>query len=455
MINSPVYLQDLREKISIKAKTDKTHKFWGIYVHVCKMETLLTAYKLAKQNNGSPGIDGLTFEDIEKGIYNKEKEQIQTQAEFNIKNTPESTTTPLEQFLLQIQKELLELTYYPSVYRKHEIPKENGKIRVLSIPTIKDRVVQIALKLILEPIFEADFQDGSYGYRPGRKPKDAIKRVEIAILQNKTKVLDIDIQSFFDNVRHHILLEKVAKRTTDPNILKLVKRILKVNGRKGIPQGGPISPLLANIYLNDIDILLEKIKEDTKTTAKNNKQYSAIEYARFADDLVVLINIYWSKSKIEELLNELKTELLKLDLNLNEDKTKLVDLENNESFSFLGFDFRRIKGKNGKWFPLMTPRMKARTILLRKVKDIFKKLISQPIQKIINIINPILRGWCNYFRIGNSYKCFKYIQTWILKKVRRHLMRARNRWGYGWKRWSNDWIYNTFRLYNDYQIRYI
>ncbi len=444
MINSPVLLQDLRKKISDKAKADNTHQFWGMYVHVCKKETLQEAYKLVKQSHGAPGIDGVTFDDIEKGKANSEDKENR-----NIQ------VNPLDLYLNQIQQDLKEGTYYPSRYRKQEIPKGNGKVRILSIPTIKDRIVQTALKLILEPIFEADFQDGSYGYRPGRKPGEAIKRIDIAILQNKTKVLDLDIRSFFDDVRHHHLLEKIAKRTVDPDILRLVKRILKANGRKGIPQGSPISPLFANIYLNDIDKRLEKIKVETRTTAKDQKQYDGIEYARFADDLVVLVNKYGSASLIEEIRAELTSELQKVGLTLNEEKTKLIDLEQQESFSFLGFDFKRIKSRNGKWFPLNTPRMKARTALLRKLKETFKKYVSQPVQRVILLINPILRGWCNYFRIGNSKECFKYIQSWVLKKVRRHMMRARNGWGYGWNRWSTNWIYQTFNLYRDYEIRYV
>ena len=184
MIKTSINLQDLRRKIYLKAKSDKTWRFWGLYVHVCKMETLQWAYRDAKENNGAPGIDGVTFEDIEKA--------------------------GLEAFLEQIHNELVSGTYRPLRNRIREIPKDNDKVRVLGIPAIRDRVVQGALKLILEPIFEADFQEGSYGYRPKRSAHAAIDRVAEAVVKNKTRVIDLDLRAYFDNVRHDILLKKVA-----------------------------------------------------------------------------------------------------------------------------------------------------------------------------------------------------------------------------------------------------
>src|SRR5256885_16920746 len=184
MINAPINLQDLRRRIYVKAKTEPTWRFWGLYVHVCKKETLQEAYQMAKSNDGAPGIDGVTFEAIEE--------------------------SGVESFLKQVRDELVSNTYRPMRARKKEIPKDGGKkVRVLSIPAIRDRVVQGALKLILEPIFEADFQPGSYGYRPKRTAHDAIKRVAEAIAQRKTRVLDFDLRAYFDNVRHDRLFEKV------------------------------------------------------------------------------------------------------------------------------------------------------------------------------------------------------------------------------------------------------
>ena len=217
MTKTSISLQDLRRKIYLKAKADKTWQFWGLYVHICKMETLKWAYRDAKENDGAPGIDGVTFEDIEK--------------------------SGLENFLEQIQSELVSETYRPMRNRKKEIPKGPDQVRVLGIPCIRDRVVQGALKLILEPIFEADFKPGSYGYRPKRTAHAAVDRVAQAVVKNKTRVIDLDLKAYFDNVRHDILLSKVAERISDDQVMRLLKLIIKSSGKRGVPQGGVISPL--------------------------------------------------------------------------------------------------------------------------------------------------------------------------------------------------------------------
>ena len=424
MTKTSISLQDLRRKIYLKAKADKTWRFWGLYVHVCKMETLKWAYRDAKENDGAPGIDGVTFEDIEK--------------------------SGLEGFLEQIQSELAPETYRPMRNRKKEIPKGTDQVRVLGIPCIRDRVVHGALKLILEPIFEADFQPGSYGYRPKRAAHAAIDLVAQAVVENKTRVIDLDLRAYFDNVRHDILLSKVAERISDDKVMRLLKLILKAGGKRGVPQGGVISPLLSNIYLNEVDKMLERAKEVTR-----QGRYTYIEYARFADDLVILVDGF---RKWEWLLKaaykRLKEEVEKLDVQMNQDKTRIVDLTRDETFSFLGFDYRRVKTRRGVWGVRITPRMKARTVLLRKLKDVFRRHQSQPVDRIIYLINPILRGWVNYFRVGHSSRCFGYVKDWVAKKIRRHLMHARKRRGFGWNRWSRAWLYKTLGLFNDYGVRY-
>jgi RNA-directed DNA polymerase len=388
------------------------------------METLQWAYRDAKENNGAPGIDGVTFDDIEKA--------------------------GVEAFLEQIQNELVSGTYRPMRNRIKEIPKDNDKVRVLGIPAIRDRVVQGALKLILEPIFEADFQEGSYGYRPKRTAHAAIDRVAEAVVKNKTRVIDLDLRAYFDNVRHDILLKKVAERVNDGKVMRLLKLILKAAGKRGVPQGGVISPLLSNIYLNEVDKMLERAKEVT-----SKGRFTYIEYARFADDLVVLVDGF---RKWEWLLNaaykRLVEEFEKLDVQMNQEKTRIVDLSRDETFSFLGFDYRRVKTRRGVWGVRVTPRMKARTALLQKLKDVFRRHQSQPVDRVIYLINPILRGWVNYFRVGNSSECFGYIKDWLEKKIRRHLMYARKRRGFGWNRWSRAWFYDTLGLFNDYGVRY-
>jgi RNA-directed DNA polymerase len=424
MKEASIGLQDLRRKIYLKAKSDKTWRFWGLYVHVYKMETLQWAYGDAKENNGAPGIDGVAFDDIEKA--------------------------GVEAFLEQIQNELVSGTYRPMRNRIKEIPKDKDKVRVLGIPAIRDRVVQGALKLILEPIFEADFQEGSYGYRPKRTAHAAIDRVAKAVVKNKTRVIDLDLRAYFDNVRHDILLKKVAERVNDDKVMRLLKLILKAGGKRGVPQGGVISPLLSNIYLNEVDKMLERANEVTRYG-----RFTYIEYARFADDLVVLVDGF---RKWEWLLKaaykRLVEEFGKLDVQMNQEKTRIVDLSRDETFSFLGFDYRRAKTRRGAWGVRVTPRMKARTALLRELKEVFRRHQSQPIDRVIYLINPILRGWVNYFRVGNSSECFGYVKDWLAKKIRRHLMRARKRRGFGWNRWSRAWLYDTLGLFNDYGVRH-
>ena len=422
MIKASISLQELRKKIYLKSKSDKTWRFWGLYVHVCKMETLRQAYKLAKTNNGAPGIDGLTFEAIEEA--------------------------GLDDFLLKIRDELVSGMYIPMSNRRKEIPKGEGKVRVLAIPAIRDRVVQGALKLILEPIFEADFQEGSYGYRPKRSAYAAVNRVSEAVINGKTKVIDIDLEAYFDNVEHQILLRKVAQRVDDDKVMWLLKLILKANGKRGISQGSVISPLLANIYLNEVDKMLEKAKKIT-----SRGKYTNIEYARFADDLVICVNDNY-KWLTAAAYKRLISELAKLKVKVNKDKTRIVDLTKGDTFSFLGFVYRRVKTRKGKWAVVIIPKIKARTALLRKLKEIFARFVSQPVGRVIYLINPILRGWVNYFRIGHSSKCFGYVKGWVEKKIRRHLQRARKRHGFGWNRWSSAWLYNTLGLYNDYKVRY-
>lgn len=422
MIKTPIDLQDLRRKIYSKAKADTAWRFWGLYVHVCKRETLHEAYALAKKNNGAPGIDGVTFEAIEAG--------------------------GVESFLEQLRDELAAHRYRPMRNRRQEIPKDGGKVRVLGIPSIRDRVVQGALKLILEPIFEADFQPGSFGYRPGRTAHEAVQRVAEAIVKCKTRVIDIDLRAYFDNVRHDRLLAKVAARVSDADVLHLLKMILKASGAKGVPQGGVISPLLSNLYLNEVDQMLERAKETTR-----NGRYTYIEYARYADDLVILVDAYprhdWLLRAADKRLRE---ELAKLHVEINEEKSRIVDLGQGESFGFLGFEFRRVRSRQGAWRPNYAPRLKKRTALLRKLRDIFRRFQSQPIGRVVALINPILRGWVQYFAAGHSSRCFSYIKDWVEKKVRRHLMRARGLRGFGWDRWSRRWLYDRLGLFDGYRV---
>src|SRR6201989_3025175 len=221
MTKAPIGLQDLRRRIYRKAKSDKTHRFWGLFVHVTKMETLEEAYRIAKSNGGAAGMDGQSFSDIEaKGRAD---------------------------FLGRIREDLITGRYQPMPNRPVEIPKGNGKVRTLQIPCIRDRVVQGALKLILEAVFEADFCPNSYGFRPKRSPHRALAEVRRSVMRRMSTVIDVDLSRYFDTIRHSILLDKIAQRIQDPQVLHLVKQIIKVGGTVGVPQGGPFSPLTQKV----------------------------------------------------------------------------------------------------------------------------------------------------------------------------------------------------------------
>jgi RNA-directed DNA polymerase len=421
----PISLQDLQRRLYVKAKAEKDWQFWGLYVHVSKLATLRAAYATAKQKHGAPGIDGVTFAAIE--------------------------AAGVEAFLAQLRDELVARTYSPLRNRKVEIPKGGGKVRVLGIPAIRDRVVQGALNLILEPIFEADFHDGSYGYRPKRTAQQAVDRVAEAIVRNKTRVIEVDLASYFDSVRHDLLLAKVARRVNDRDILHLLKLMLKAAGKRGVPQGGVISPLLSNVYLTEVDAMLERAKVVTA-----NGRHTYVEYARYADDLVILVNNDRRQDWLVEAVNRrLREELAKLDLRPNEDKSRIVDLSRKESFGFLGFDFRRVRSLRGRWRPQYTPKPKKRTALLQELKEVFRRSQSRPVDRLIAEINPKLRGWVTYFRIGHASRCFAFVRQWVERRVRRHLMGARNRRGFGWKRWSTAWLHTTLGLFGDYRVRYL
>src|SRR6202048_3075936 len=289
------------------------------------------------------GIDGVTFEAIEESGE--------------------------ESFLKQIQDELVQETYQPMRVRERERPKDGGtKVRVLSIPAIRDRVVQGALKLILEPIFEADFQPGSYGYRPKRTAHEAVARVAQGIVEEKTRIIDLDLTAYFDNVQHSLLLEKVARRVRDDAVLHLLKMILQATGKKGVPQGGVISPLLSNLYLNEVDRMLEKAVDTTR-----RGKSTSVQYARFADDMVILVDAErrsdWLVKAIDRRLRE---EFAKLRVEINEDKNRMVDLKQGESFTFLGFEFRRILSFQRKWRRYYWSKLEKRIALFDKLQEDFR-----------------------------------------------------------------------------------
>ncbi len=303
MTKPTISLQELRAKIGQRAKSAPAHRFWGLHVHIKKLETLEAAYLEAKRNGGAPGSDAETFEMIE----------AQGRGEF----------------LAKLAEELRTDGYHPRPYRRREIPKEGGKVRVISIPAIRDRVVQGALRLIVEPIFEADFSDSSYGARPGRSAHEASEKVRMGLRQGRHRVVDVDLSRYFDTIRHDRILAKVAGRVVDSDVLAMVKQFLKSTGDRGVPQGSPLSPLLANLALDDLDHALDR-GGDT------------ITYARYLDDMVVLAaDTPKGRQWADRALMRIRRETEAIGVSLNAEKTRLVTItEPGASFAFLGFEFR-------------------------------------------------------------------------------------------------------------------
>ncbi len=371
-------IRDFQRKIYLKAKQEKKFRFYILYDKIISKRFLLEAYYRVKQNRGSCGVDGVTFEDIEnKG---------------------------LNCFINKLHKELKDKSYKPSPVMRVYIPKANGKKRPLGIPTIRDRVVQMSCKIVIEPIFEADFEDSSYGFRPKRSAADAVKVIKEHLKEGKTEVYDADLSSYFDTIPHDKLMKMVGMRISDKYTLNLIKKWLKtpikedsklIGGKKntkGTPQGGVISPLLANIYLNLFDKII------------NGKwrvfQEADIKIVRYADDFVLM------GKKISEKTRAKVLEILKkMELKLNDEKTKIVKAKEN-SFDFLGFTFRYDKSlyNKGTKYWNVVPSKKSQKRLREKIRECLK--CSGHLSPIIlaSELNSKLRGWINYYSIaGVSY----------------------------------------------------
>jgi len=395
------------------------HRFWGVHVHLTKIDTLEAAYLEAKRNGGAPGADGMTFESIEEAGRGE--------------------------FLAELAKELREGSYRPRPYRRREIPKEGGKVRVISIPAIRDRVVQGALKLILEPIFEADFSLHSYGARPDRSAHQAVDEVRKGMNHLKHLAVDVDLKAFFDSIWHNQTLERVARRIQDGKVLAMVKQFLRSTGGRGIPQGSPLSPLLANVMLNDLDHALGK-----------GRGY--LTYVRYLDDMVVLTyDSQKGRRWAERALERIREEAGAIGVELNTEKTRTVLLtEKGAMFAFLGFEFRWKPGSaRAKAYAHTSPRTKKITEVLRAVREKLRRNRDyQSVPQAVSEINPILRGWVNYFRVGNSSRAFDKVKQEVERKVRRFAVKKLKRKGFGWARWSSDVVYGRWGLFNDYRIRY-
>lgn len=387
-------------------------------MHIAKLDTLEAAYLEARRNGGAAGIDGVTFEQIE--------------------------TAGRAEFLTELVADLRNRTYRPGPLRRREIPKEGGKVRVISIPTIRDRVVQGAVRMILEPIFEADFSDSSYGARPGRSAHQALRVVREGLRQRRHRVVDVDLSRFFDTIRHDRLMTKVARRVCDDEVLALIKQFLVRTGERGVPQGSPLSPLLANIALNDLDHALDRGK-------------ALLTYARYLDDMVVLApDSPRGRAWADRALERIREEAEAIGVSLNTEKTRTVTLTDRDAvFAFLGFDFRWTRSlRTGVRYPLLTPRAKKVTHVLRAVRDVLRAHRASPVRVAVTHINSVLRGWVNYFRVGNARRAFDKVRYFVEYKVRRFVSRRQKRTGFGWKRWSREIVYGSWGLFSDYQLSY-
>lgn len=363
----------LQEKLYCKARQERSYKFYILYDKMYILYMLQEAYQRAKQNAGSPGIDGQSFQDIEQ--YG------------------------LDKFLGELAEDLRKRTYKPQAVKRVWIDKANGGKRPLGIPTVRDRIAQTVCKLIIEPIFEADFEESSYGFRPERSSRDAMKAIKECLKEGKTEVLDADLSAYFDTIPHDKLMKVLELRVTDPRILHLILLWLKSpiyedgqykGGKKqkqGTPQGGVISPLLANIYMHLVD--------KSVNNAKNLFHQAGIKIVRYADDFVLL----GEKIPIEAM-ERLRNILTRMGLKLNEQKTRLVQARET-AFNFLGFTIRNDKdlyGKsNGYWN--IIPSDKSENKIREKIREFLKRYGHYNPRQVSEGLNTIMRGWLNYFDI--------------------------------------------------------
>ena len=429
MLTTPENIRTLQRKLYRKAKQEPTYRFYALYDKVCRADILSHAYNLVRANKGSAGIDGVTFDAIE------EQEGVSA-------------------FLAELEKALKSKTYQASPVKRVMIPKEDGTERPLGIPTIRDRVAQMAVKLVIEPVFEADFCENSYGFRPKKSAHDAIDDISYALHTGHTEVIDADISKYFDTIPHANLMAVVAERIADGAILHLIQMWLKApvieegkdgkqrnfgggkGTRKGTPQGGVISPLLANLYLHLLDRIWERHQLEKKLGAR---------IVRYADDFIVLC-----KRGTDRPLAIVKQVLDKLQLTLNEAKSRTVNAHK-ESFRFLGFELRmRRSWRTGNTYPHVQPAKKS----LKKVKDRItyltqRRMTPVPLEDVMENINSTLRGWVGYFHYRNSLKALASVKTHAEERLRTHLRKrhkVRDRLA-GYKRFSSRILYERYGLY--------
>ena len=428
MLVTPDKIRILQRKLYTKAKQEPGYRFYALYDKVYRADILRHAYNLVRSNRGSPGIDGVSFEaiDAEAGV---------------------------EKFLEGLSEEVKSKTYRPLPVRRVMIPKSDGSQRPLGIPTIRDRVVQMAVKLMIEPIFEADFCECSYGFRPKRSAHDAVDDVANTLHKGYSHVIDADLSKYFDTIPHAKLLAVVAERIADGGILHLIKQWLKApvvekgkggkdrssggkGNRRGTPQGGVISPLLANLYLHLIDRTWKR---------RGLEEKYASRLVRYADDMVLLC-----AKDTERPLSKLKQLLEHLDLQLNETKTTIVNARE-ESFNFLGFEIRIHRSpQSGRSYPHVQPGKRAVKAIKAKLTQLTgRELTPIPLPIVVQRLNQSLRGWSGYFDYRNSTNVMGSVRWHAEERLRTHLrkrhkVRIRN---FGYFRFPHNVLYERHGLF--------